>query len=29
MKRILVTGAGGPAGVNFIKSLRITPDGGK
>jgi carbamoyl-phosphate synthase large subunit len=26
MKRILVTGAGGPAGVNFIKSLRIAPE---
>ncbi|MEM3675301.1 MAG: hypothetical protein QXG08_07525 [Candidatus Methanomethyliaceae archaeon] len=26
MKRILVTGAGGPAGVNFIRSLRISPE---
>ncbi|MEM3622911.1 MAG: ATP-grasp domain-containing protein [Candidatus Bathyarchaeia archaeon] len=26
MKRILVTGAGGPAGVNFIMSLRIAPE---
>ncbi|MGQ9760005.1 MAG: ATP-binding protein [Candidatus Methanomethylicaceae archaeon] len=26
MKRILVTGAGGPAGVNFIKSIRLTPE---
>ncbi|MBS7248673.1 MAG: hypothetical protein QXN15_10840 [Candidatus Jordarchaeales archaeon] len=26
MKRILVTGAGGPAGVNFIKSLRLAPE---
>jgi len=26
MKKILVTGAGGPAGVNFIKSLRISPE---
>jgi biotin carboxylase len=25
-KRILVTGAGGPAGVNFIRSLRISPE---
>jgi carbamoyl-phosphate synthase large subunit len=26
MKKILVTGAGGPAGINFIKSLRIAPE---
>jgi biotin carboxylase len=26
MKRILVTGAGGPASVNFIKSLRAAPE---
>ena len=26
MKKILVTGAGGPAGVNFIMSLRIVPE---
>ena len=26
MKKILVTGAGGPAGVNFIMSLRIAPE---
>ncbi len=26
MKTILVTGAGGPAGVNFIMSLRIAPE---
>jgi carbamoyl-phosphate synthase large subunit len=26
MKRILVTGAGGPAGANFVKSLRIAPE---
>ena len=26
MKRILVTGAGGPAGVNFVMSLKITPE---
>ncbi len=26
MKRVLVTGAGGPAGVNFIKSLRLAPE---
>jgi carbamoyl-phosphate synthase large subunit len=26
MKRILVTGAGGPAGINFIKSLRISQE---
>lgn len=26
MKRILVTGAGGPAGINFIMSLRIAPE---
>ena len=26
MKRILVTGAGGPAGINFITSLRIAPE---
>lgn len=26
MKRVLVTGAGGPAGVNFIMSLRIVPE---
>jgi biotin carboxylase len=25
-KRVLVTGAGGPAGINFIMSLRITPE---
>jgi carbamoyl-phosphate synthase large subunit len=26
MKRILVTGAGGPAGVNFVRSLRAAPE---
>lgn len=26
MKRILVTGAGGPAGINFAMSLRIVPE---
>ena len=26
MKKILVTGAGGPAGINFIKSLSIAPE---
>jgi carbamoyl-phosphate synthase large subunit len=26
MKRILVTGAGGPAGINFIMSLKIAPE---
>lgn len=26
MKRILITGAGGPAGVNFTQSLRIVPE---
>lgn len=26
MKRIMVTGAGGPAGINFIMSLRIAPE---
>jgi len=26
MRRILVTGAGGPAGINFISSLRIVPE---
>jgi carbamoyl-phosphate synthase large subunit len=26
MKRVLVTGAGGPAGVNFVMSLKIAPD---
>jgi biotin carboxylase len=26
MKRILVTGAGGPAGINFTMSLRIAPE---
>ena len=26
MKRILVTGAGGPAGVNFLKALRNAPE---
>ena len=26
MKRILVTGAGGPAGINFVKSLQIAPE---
>ena len=26
VKRILVTGAGGPAGINFVKSLRIAPE---
>lgn len=26
MKHILVTGAGGPAGANFIKSLRMAPE---
>jgi carbamoyl-phosphate synthase large subunit len=26
MKRILVTGAGGPAGINFTMSLRIVPE---
>jgi carbamoyl-phosphate synthase large subunit len=26
MKRILVTGAGGPAGINFVMSLRVAPE---
>ena len=26
MKRILVTGAGGPAGINFVTSLKIAPE---
>jgi carbamoyl-phosphate synthase large subunit len=26
MKRIMVTGAGGPAGINFIMSLQISPE---
>ena len=26
MKRVLVTGAGGPAGINFVMSLRIAPE---
>ena len=26
MKKILVTGAGGPAGINFVKSLSIAPE---
>ncbi|MCS7114515.1 MAG: ATP-grasp domain-containing protein [Candidatus Bathyarchaeota archaeon] len=26
MKKIIVTGAGGPAGINFIMSLRIAPE---
>ncbi|MCW4024588.1 MAG: ATP-grasp domain-containing protein [Candidatus Bathyarchaeota archaeon] len=26
MKRILCTGAGGPAGINFVKSLQIAPE---
>jgi carbamoyl-phosphate synthase large subunit len=26
MKKILVTGAGGPAGINFVMSLRIAPE---
>lgn len=26
MKRILTTGAGGPAGINFVKSLQIAPE---
>lgn len=26
MKRIIITGCGGPAGVNFVKSLRIAPE---
>lgn len=26
MKRIIITGAGGPAGVNFINSLRLAPE---
>ncbi|MGB9714291.1 MAG: ATP-grasp domain-containing protein [Candidatus Bathyarchaeales archaeon] len=26
MKRILVTGAGGPAGINFVLSLKIAPE---
>ncbi|MEM3458323.1 MAG: hypothetical protein QXN36_06015 [Candidatus Bathyarchaeia archaeon] len=26
MKRIMVTGAGGPAGINFVMSLRIAPE---
>jgi len=26
MKRILITGSGGPAGVNFINSLREAPE---
>ena len=26
MKRLMVTGAGGPASINFIMSLRISPE---
>lgn len=26
MKRMLITGAGGPAGINFVASLRIAPE---
>jgi carbamoyl-phosphate synthase large subunit len=26
MKRILVTGAGGPAGINFVKSIQLAPE---
>lgn len=26
MKRVLVTGAGGPAGINFVMSLKIAPE---
>ncbi len=26
MKRILCTGAGGPAGINFVMSLRVAPE---
>lgn len=26
MKRVLVTGAGGPAGINFVASLRLAPE---
>jgi carbamoyl-phosphate synthase large subunit len=26
MKRILITGAGGPAGINFVMSMRIAPE---
>lgn len=26
MKKILITGCGGPAGLNFVKSLRIAPE---
>lgn len=26
MKKVLVTGAGGPAGINFVMSLRIVPE---
>jgi carbamoyl-phosphate synthase large subunit len=26
MKRILCTGAGGPAGINFVMSLRLAPE---
>lgn len=26
MKKVLVTGSGGPAGINFVKSLRIAPE---
>jgi len=26
VKRILVTGAGGPAGINFVMSLRVAPE---
>lgn len=26
MKRVLVTGAGGPAGINFVKSLQLIPE---
>ncbi|MEM2385408.1 MAG: hypothetical protein QXO67_00340, partial [Candidatus Bathyarchaeia archaeon] len=26
MKRIIVTGAGGPAGINFVMSLRLAPE---
>jgi hypothetical protein len=26
LKKIVVTGAGGPAGINFINSLRLAPE---
>ncbi|NLE05347.1 MAG: hypothetical protein GX638_11190, partial [Crenarchaeota archaeon] len=26
MKRVLCTGAGGPAGINFTMSLRVSPE---